>query len=109
MDPERWRQIDALFGAALERASDQREAFLDRACRDDRDLRREVEALLAEESDLGDFLEEPITSMPGIDVELDTASEAGRSIGVERLDFGDRWADQARVVGMAAGADSVER
>ncbi len=86
MDPERWRQIDALFGAALERASDQREAFLDRACRDDRDLRREVEALLAEESDLGDFLEEPITSMPGIDVELDTASEAGRSIGPYRIE-----------------------
>ena len=34
MDPERWRRVDALFEAALDREPHQRAAFLDEACSD---------------------------------------------------------------------------
>jgi len=47
MTPERWRQIDRLYQAALERDATEREAFLDKACAGDEELRREVESLLA--------------------------------------------------------------
>ena len=45
MTPERWREIEQLFHAALERAPGKRAAFLDNACRDPA-MRAEVEALL---------------------------------------------------------------
>src|SRR5262245_29766577 len=46
MKPERWKQIERLYHAALERESDKRTAFLAEACPGDSDLRREVEELL---------------------------------------------------------------
>jgi serine/threonine protein kinase/Tfp pilus assembly protein PilF len=55
MTAERWREIEKLFHAALERDSRERAAFLDEACAGDDDLRREVETLLAE-SERGDTL-----------------------------------------------------
>jgi eukaryotic-like serine/threonine-protein kinase len=45
--PDRWQRIEALFHSALERDSVSRAAFLDGACGQDGDLRREVESLLA--------------------------------------------------------------
>jgi serine/threonine-protein kinase len=45
-DPERFRQIDALFDAALELPDNERGAWLDRSCAGDALLRTEVEALL---------------------------------------------------------------
>src|SRR5690242_19193970 len=51
--PERWRQIEELFHAALERAPEGRAAFLDGACGG------EVESLLAREQQAGSFLEAP--------------------------------------------------
>ena len=49
MDEERWRQVADLYDAALEHAPAARRAFLEEACRDDAELRREVESLLAQE------------------------------------------------------------
>jgi predicted RNA-binding Zn-ribbon protein involved in translation (DUF1610 family) len=46
MTPERWKQIEEVFQAALEREADQRAAFLDKACAGDAELREEVESLL---------------------------------------------------------------
>ncbi len=65
MEAERWRQIDALFGKALEHAPEERVRFLDSACGADAGLRREVEALLASESDLEGFLETPVVASQG--------------------------------------------
>ncbi len=45
--PERWRRVEAVFTAALEREPAAREAFLTMACDGDEPLRAEVEALLA--------------------------------------------------------------
>ncbi len=47
MKPERWRQIDRVFNAAIERKPEERAAFLESACAGDATLRREVESLLA--------------------------------------------------------------
>ncbi|RPI11771.1 MAG: hypothetical protein EHM65_06775, partial [Acidobacteriales bacterium] len=58
MDPERWERVKAVYHSVLDQDPGERAAFLDHACRDDRELRREVDSLLAEAS--GDsFLERP--------------------------------------------------
>ena len=44
MNPERWRQIEQLYRSALEQDAAPLDAFLTEACRDDADLRREVES-----------------------------------------------------------------
>src|SRR5580700_10850901 len=44
--PHRWQRIEALYHAALERDPVVRTVFLDGACGEDADLRREVESLL---------------------------------------------------------------
>ena len=54
MDPERWRHIERIFHSALERPSREREAFLDRECRGDEDLRRHVQSLVASLWDVAD-------------------------------------------------------
>src|SRR5688500_9266113 len=57
MKPDRWRRIDKLFEAALERPAAERVAFLDQACGGDRDLRREVEKMLKFDERAADFIE----------------------------------------------------
>lgn len=54
MDPERRKQIERLYHAALELEEDRRAAFLKQACAGDESLRHEVELALANES--RDFL-----------------------------------------------------
>src|SRR5262249_40816399 len=49
MTPERWRQVEELYHAALERGRDEREALL---AVTDPDLRQEVESLLAQDRSL---------------------------------------------------------
>src|SRR6266566_8043879 len=56
MTPERWEQVGKLYHAALALQPDERETFLDDACRDDTAMRREVESLLAAEDEAGSFL-----------------------------------------------------
>ena len=48
MNPERWRQIERLYHSALEQDAARLNGFLSEACREDADLRREVESLLAQ-------------------------------------------------------------
>ncbi len=59
MTPERWRDVERLYHAALERDGDERAAFLADACADDPALRREVESLLAYRAKAADFIETP--------------------------------------------------
>ncbi|MCP5119271.1 MAG: hypothetical protein GY953_51370, partial [bacterium] len=48
MTAERWARIKSVFSDALERDGDERRAFLDQACGEDAELRREVESLFQE-------------------------------------------------------------
>src|SRR5262245_11717017 len=57
MKPERWKQIERLYHAALERESDKRAAFLAEACPGDSDLRREVEELLRYDGEAESFIQ----------------------------------------------------
>ena len=63
MKPDRWKQIDDLLEAALERLPFERAAFLDSACADDESLRREVESLLNADARAGNFSENPVASL----------------------------------------------
>jgi hypothetical protein len=62
MTPDRWRRIEELYHAALERTEGERAAYLREACADDADLRKEVEELLRQESAKG-FLDAPALSV----------------------------------------------
>jgi serine/threonine protein kinase/tetratricopeptide (TPR) repeat protein len=57
---ERWQQVKAVLDGALERGGAERAAFLEATCRDDVELRGEVESLLSYEAEAEDFIETPI-------------------------------------------------
>ncbi len=57
MEPDRWKQVDALLQAALERPPDERDAFLRQACGDDAGLAEEIQSLLTAGRHAGSFLE----------------------------------------------------
>ena len=46
MDPERWKQLDNLLHAALERSPEERDEFLRQVCAGDEPLEREARSLL---------------------------------------------------------------
>lgn len=46
MQPERWRKVEELYHSALELEGSARDTFLREACKDDVELRREVQSLL---------------------------------------------------------------
>jgi hypothetical protein len=58
MEKLRWQQIETLYHAALERAPDERVAFLADACADDSGLLREVEELLRHDGAAGSFMQD---------------------------------------------------
>jgi eukaryotic-like serine/threonine-protein kinase len=47
MDAEKLKRTEEIYHTAMEMLPDERQSFLDKACADDEDLRREVESLLA--------------------------------------------------------------
>jgi serine/threonine protein kinase/Tol biopolymer transport system component/Tfp pilus assembly protein PilF len=59
MDPERWQRIKELLHSALERAPQERTAFVNDACAGDSSLRTEVEALISSHEQAGGFIESP--------------------------------------------------
>jgi serine/threonine protein kinase len=59
MRPELWRKAEDLFHAALEQSPEERRAFLENACGQDSELRRQVEILVAAEENAGSFLDQP--------------------------------------------------
>jgi eukaryotic-like serine/threonine-protein kinase len=82
MNQELWRRVEEIFHAALERAPEARAAFLDGACSEDADLRRQVELLLVKQEQAGSFLE--IAAVEDLTVTA-TASLLGRQFGPYRI------------------------
>ncbi len=60
MTPERWRQVEEIFQAALDLSPDERDRYVSRACADDADLKRDVQSLLVQHDSAGDLLEKPL-------------------------------------------------
>lgn len=56
---ERWKQIESLYHAALERETATREAFLAEACAGDEELRREVASLIGYDGQPASLIESP--------------------------------------------------
>jgi serine/threonine protein kinase/Tfp pilus assembly protein PilF len=76
--PERWKQINDLFQSAVERAPEERAAFLDESCYGDEGMRREVESLLTSHERAENFIEVPAFEVAP---ELVTNDNAGALIG----------------------------
>ena len=70
ISPDRWQHLDRIFGEALDRRPQDRDAFLYQACAGDPDLRREIDALLIQDAAAANFIETPaaaaITSLPDV-------------------------------------------
>ena len=85
MDPEHWQQIKGIFQRACELDAAARLEYVDRACRDDGELRREVEALLAHHEQAGRFIEAPVSAEPQVLAGSRLGSLNGRSLGAYRI------------------------
>ena len=59
MEPERWHRVERLYHSALKVAVEDRAVFLKDECKDDEELRKEVESLLSYEDSAADFIESP--------------------------------------------------
>src|SRR5215204_1678997 len=81
MTPERWRRVDELFHAALERDGAERADFLAEACAGDDALRREVERLVAAHEQDGSFIDSPAYADTQLLVDRQAVLNAGQRLG----------------------------
>ncbi len=58
MTPEKWQQIKDILEEARELPADERTIFLDNACKDDKELRGEIDSLLEAHFQVSDFIED---------------------------------------------------
>ncbi|MDX6269084.1 MAG: eukaryotic-like serine/threonine-protein kinase [Acidobacteriota bacterium] len=65
MTPERWKQVEELFQAALDLPREERPNFIAEAGAGDDALRQQVEALVAQYEEAGDFIEAPAFAVNG--------------------------------------------
>ena len=107
MKPDRWRKVDQLFEAALERAPHERAAFLDQACGSDRELRREVEKMLNFDRQAEDFIQTDVFEVaarlitkPGDGPKKRPVSFTSDSIDDARFIPCDVLSDRYRIVGL---------
>ena len=86
MTPERWQQVRGVFDQAVALGSDERTAFLDKACATDSELRREVESLLFSDNRAGSvFLNTPAVDLTKRRESNPAPSRVGRRIGVYQI------------------------
>ena len=90
MNPDRWRDVNALFHDALELPADERAALLDRTASRDPELAAEVRSLLARHDTTRGFLETPAWAVAA-DLILDphdldrAGAMIGKQIGAYRI------------------------
>jgi hypothetical protein len=80
MKPDEWQKIDELFAAALEREPRDRAVFLDEACGEDRELRREVEKMLRIDEQATEFIQ---TDVFEVAARLITRHDSGQGGPIE--------------------------
>jgi len=86
MDPKRSERVEEVYYAAIVRAPGERAAFLDAACSGDDALRREVEALLAQEGAASRFLAAPAAEAAARLLSQNLGSSiVGRQLGPYRV------------------------
>jgi len=96
MTPERWKQVEELFQAALDVPRDERPRFIAEAGAGDDALRKQVEALVAQYEEAGDFIEAPAFAGGGFNpgseafrtrqpAEVEDDPMAGTRVGAYRI------------------------
>jgi hypothetical protein len=85
VNPDRWREVNALFHAALEREEPDREAFLREAAARDSALVAEVRSLLSRHDPREQFLEAPAWTVGAELMADDEPSRVGQQIGTYRV------------------------
>ena len=107
MKTDRWREVDELFAAALERPPGERAAFLDEVCGNDRELRAEVEKMLSFSEQATEFIETDVfvvaaqlITQHAEPARRSTSSFTSDSIDNARFIPGDVLSDRYRIVGL---------
>ena len=94
MTPTRWQEIERVYHAALERPPTTRDEFLTEACKNDSELRREVESLLAHDSSKTGTLDQPawvgLDGLTALDATV-TVMNPGTQLGPYKIE-GPSWA-----------------
>ncbi|HEY9433080.1 MAG TPA: protein kinase [Blastocatellia bacterium] len=82
MEPERWRQVEALYLAAMECETSHRSAFLAEVCAEDEALRCEVESLIRFHERAINFIEAPALEVAArLESKNQNYSLVGQSLG----------------------------
>ena len=83
MSDNRWQRIENIFHQAVELAPEARSAFLHEACATDESLRKEVESLLAHETEDGSTF---VNALGAVEDTVTTFEDlSGRTIGPYRV------------------------
>src|SRR5271170_4234665 len=88
MDPERWHKVESVFNQVLDADNDSRESVLNESCAGDETLRRDVESLLAQHENAGDFIATPAFAAAPVQprrAELANQVAANTTIGHYRI------------------------
>ena len=90
MTPERWRQVEEIFQAALDLSPGDRTRYVSEVCAEDTELKRDVEVLLSQYDSAGELLEEPIYGNTELNMLESLVEEKdpmiGRRLGAYRID-----------------------
>ncbi len=92
MTPERWRQVEEIFQAALDLGPQDRARYVSEACASDQTLQRDVENLLNQHESASQLLEDPLYG--------DTELSALEALAYE---------DEDPLIGQRLGAYRIER
>jgi serine/threonine protein kinase/tetratricopeptide (TPR) repeat protein len=84
MHPERWKHVDDVLQSALDRAPEERDAFLRQACAGDQALEREVRSLLTHEQSAERFMDRPAMEIAARAI-ADSGFPAGHAISHYRI------------------------
>src|SRR5690348_11512529 len=90
MTPERWRQVEEIFQAALDLSPDERDRYVSQVCAADNELKRDVESLLLQYDSAGELLDEPVygnTELNALQSFIDEKDPMiGRRLGSYRIE-----------------------
>src|ERR1700755_3442955 len=91
MDPELWKQVDALLEQALEQPPEEREAFVAKAAGDNSVLRDEVLSLVKATSQASQFMERSALNVAAQNLAQNAnittlASLVGQELGAYRIE-----------------------
>ncbi len=102
MTPERWKQIEGVFDAAMDLAPGERDSYLAEECGTDAELRRQVEMLIRSHEQAGSFIEEPaVAGVIGSE-----AAAAGYDLGTTDASFQE---EPAPFIGRRVGSYRIVR